>query len=298
MISLKQIKYALAVQKHLHFRKAAEECAVSQSAMSTALAEMERQLGFAVFERNNKKVFVTPIGEQALQKARAIQVEVNDLLRLVETQKSELSYPMSVGIIPTICPYLLPAVLPGLRDNYPDFNMRVIEDQSQQLVEKVRAGLIDTAIVALPYDVEGLLTFEFWQEDFFWVTHSSELPANTREIASNDIDQSRLILLQDGHCLKDHVLQACNMNSDQAHNLSATSLTTVSQLVSGKMGTTLIPQMALPGLVNNNRELAAVHLSEPGPHRRIAFIVRPNYTGVKNIEALITLFKLSLTKLY
>jgi len=212
MISLKQIKYALAVQKHLHFRKAAEECAVSQSAMSTALAEMERQLGFAVFERNNKKVFVTPIGEQALQKARAIQVEVNDLLRLVETQKSELSYPMSVGIIPTICPYLLPAVLPGLRDNYPDFNMRVIEDQSQQLVEKVRAGLIDTAIVALPYDVEGLLTFEFWQEDFFWVTHSSELPANTREIASNDIDQSRLILLQDGHCLKDHVLQSHSAN--------------------------------------------------------------------------------------
>ena len=294
MISLKQLKYALAVQKHLHFRKAAESCSVSQSALSTALSEMERQLGFEVFERDNKKVLITSIGEQVLEKAQAIQLQVDDLLKLAEMQKSVLSYPMSVGIIPTICPFILPMVLPPLRAQYPSFQMQVVEEQSHVLIDKVRSGEIDTAILALPYPTDGLLAFEFWQEDFFLVTHEEETPAGVTEVSSKDLEQSRLMLLKDGHCLKDQALSACHLESEEAHSLSATSLSTLIQLVIGKAGTTLIPEMALTQLVQNNAPLTSLRLLEPGPHRRIAFVVRPNYAGLKNIEALMDLFKLEL----
>ena len=126
MISLKQLKYALAVETHLHFRKAAEACSVSQSALSTALSEMERQLGFAIFERDNKKVLITPVGQQVLDKAKSISLQMEDLMRVSEAQKSVLSYPMSIGIIPTICPFILPIVFPELRAQYPEFEMNVV----------------------------------------------------------------------------------------------------------------------------------------------------------------------------
>ena len=296
MISLKQLKYALAVETHMHFRKAAEACSVSQSALSTALSEMERQLGFAVFERDNKKVLVTPIGKLVLEKAQEIHLQVDDLLKLAEAQKSILSYPMSVGMIPTICPFILPVVFPALRDAYPEFQMNVVEEQSQHLVDKVRSGEIDTAVLALPFATEGLLTFEFWSEDFFWVTHKDDVPPELTEVASSDIEQSKLMLLKEGHCLKEHALSACKANEEVSNGLSATSLTTLIQLVIGGAGTTLIPEMALKQLMQNNSPLKAMHLTEPGPHRSLAFVVRPNYAGLKNIEALMALFKAELAK--
>jgi len=291
MISLKQLRYALAVETHLHFRKAAEACAVSQSALSTALSEMERQLGVSVFERDNKKVLVTPIGQQVLQKAREIHLQVDDLMKLSEAQKKVLSYPMSVGMIPTICPFILPVILPAIREEYPDFRMDVVEEQSHNLVDQVRLGEIDAAILALPYSTEGLLTFEFWQEDFFLVAHNDQAPSDVAEVSSGDIDQSNLMLLKDGHCLKDHILSACNIKNEMSHNLGATSLSTLIQLVIGGAGTTLIPKMALTQLVQTNAPLKAMRLTEAGPHRRLAFVVRPNYAGLKNIETLMALFK-------
>jgi len=291
MISLKQLKYALAVESHLHFRKAAEACSVSQSALSTALSEMERQLGFTVFERDNKKVLVTSIGQQVLAKAREIHLQIDDLMKLAEAQKQALSYPMSVGIIPTVCPFILPVVLPKMREQYPGFQLNVVEEQSHQLLDKVRTGEIDTAILALPYSTDGLFTFEFWDEDFFWVTHHDDAIEGVTEVDSKDIDPSNLMLLKDGHCLKDHALSACNVQDDVSHSLGATSLSTLIQLVIGKAGTTLIPKMALNQLVQTNAPLKVMRLTEPGPHRRLAFVVRPNYAGLKNIETLMALFK-------
>jgi len=275
MISLKQLKYALAVETHMHFRKAAEACSVSQSALSTALSEMERQLGFSIFERDNKKVLVTPVGRQVLIKAQEIHLQVDDLLKLAESQKELLSYPMSVGMIPTICPFILPVVFPPLRETYPDFQMDVVEEQSQVLVDKVRSGEIDTAILALPFATEGLLTFTFWEEDFYWVTHEEEVTPDLTEVASSDIEQSRLMLLKEGHCLKEHALSACKANEEVLNGLSATSLATLIQLVVAKVGTTLIPEMALNQLLQSNSPLKAMRLKEPGPHRSLAFVVRP-----------------------
>jgi len=292
MISLKQITYILAVEKTLHFKKAAELCSVSQSALSTAITEMEKQLGFQVFERDNKKVLITPVGAECLKKAHSIKLQMDDLYQLGQALKAPLSYPMSVGTIPTIGPYLLPKVLPAVRHQYPDFQLRITEEQSHILVSKVRAGELDAAILALPFDIEGLLAFEFWQEDFYWVTHRDDELAQQAEITSAELRQSRLMLLKDGHCLKEHALAACKLPSTETDSsLASTSLNMLVQMVAGHIGTTLVPRMALEQLVTGNSELKATHLNEPGPHRKIAFITRPNYPSVKNIELLIQIFQ-------
>ncbi len=295
MISLKQITYILAVEKTLHFKKAAELCSVSQSALSTAITEMEKQLGFQVFERDNKKVMVTPIGAQCLQKAHNIKLQMDDLYQLGQALKAPLSYPMSIGSIPTIGPYLLPKVLPAVRNQYPDLQLRIIEDQSHILVEKVKNGELDAAILALPFDIEGLLSFKFWEEDFYWVTHCDDELAQQTEITSAELKQSNLMLLKDGHCLKDHALAACKLPPSTTDTiLASTSLNMLVQMVAGHMGTTLVPEMAIDQLISGNSELKATHLNESGPHRKIAFITRPNYPSVKNIELLINLFRMKL----
>tara|TARA_R110001592_G_scaffold227724_1_gene484020 strand:+ start:59271 stop:60176 length:906 start_codon:yes stop_codon:yes gene_type:complete len=292
MISLKQIHYALAVEKHLHFKKAAEECSVSQSALSTALSELEKQLGIQIFERDNKKVLVTPIGQAVLEKAHTIKMEVDDLYQLARSHNEPLSYPITLGVIPTIGPYLLPKVLPNLRKKFPDFQLRIIEDQSHVLVDKVRNGDIDTAILALPFSHDGLLAFEFWEEDFYWITQSDDAMAEREDINSDEINHSQLMLLKDGHCLKDHALSACKLQPSQTNQIFASSsLNTLIQMVAGRMGTTIVPEMALDQLVGNSNELHAVHLNETSPHRRIAFIVRPNFAGVSNIEKLMQMFR-------
>jgi len=292
MISLKQINYILAVEETLHFKKAAEMCSVSQSALSTAISEMEKQLGFQVFERDNKKVLITSVGEKCLQKAHSIKLQMDDLYQLGQALKAPLSYPMSLGSIPTIGPYFFPKVLPGVRNQYPDFQLRIIEEQSHVLVQKVKTGELDAAILALPYDIDGLLSFEFWEEDFYWVTHCDDPLIHGPEISSAELQHTRLMLLKDGHCLKDHALAACKLPSSKTdQSLASTSLNMLVQMVAGKMGSTLVPEMALDQLVMGNSELETSHLSEPGPHRKIAFITRPNYAGVKNIELLMQLFR-------
>jgi LysR family transcriptional regulator, hydrogen peroxide-inducible genes activator len=292
MISLKQINYALAVAKTLHFKKASELCSVSQSALSTAITEMEKQLGFQIFERDNKKVLITAVGEQCLKKAQLIKLQMDDLYQMGQALKAPLSYPMTLGIIPTIGPYLLPGVLPSVRQQYPNFQLSIIEDQSHVLVNKVKNGEIDTAILALPFDIEGLLAFEFWQEDFYWVTHCDDRRSLQTEITSAELVQSRLMLLKDGHCLKDHALAACKLSPAKTNSsLESTSLYMLIQMVAGHLGSTLVPAMALKQLLSGNDELKAVHLNEPGPHRKISFITRPNYPGVKNIELMIQLFR-------
>ncbi|MEM7405696.1 MAG: LysR substrate-binding domain-containing protein [Pseudomonadota bacterium] len=290
MISFKQITYALAVERHLHFRRAAEECSISQSALSTALSEMEKQLGFQVFERDNKKVLVTAMGQQVLDKARSIKVQMDDLHRLADAHRRPLSTPMSIGFIPTIGPFLLPVVLPELQSGYPDLELSVSEERSHLLVEAVRNGTLDAAVIALPYRVDGLLTFKFWEENFHWVTHLGDSKGDYDRIGADDIESARLMLLKEGHCLKDHALAVCKLTDVAPHSLGATSLATLVQLVAGSIGSTLVPQMALEPLIEVNPKVTSVPLSEPGPHREIAFIVRPNYPSLRNIELLMELF--------
>nr|QXF14448.1 hydrogen peroxide-inducible genes activator [uncultured bacterium] len=284
--------YALAVEKTLHFKKAADACHVSQSTLSSAILELEKQLNTTLFERNNKQVLITPLGQQLLDKAKQIKLSVDELTQITQANKQPLSTAMTIGVIPTIGPYLLPKVLPQVRKQYPNFELKIVEEQSHVLVDMVRTGEIDTAILALPYAIDGLLSFNFWQEDFYLVTHQDDCPSNNLEITSKELNTEKLMLLKDGHCLKDHALAACRIGDfKQSAEFSSTSLHTLIQMVAGKLGTTLVPKMALDQLLHNDSELSAVHLNEPSPHRNIDFIVRPNYLRTEEIRLLMAIFK-------
>ncbi len=298
MISLKQLCYALAVEKTLHFKKAAEACNVSQSALSTAITELEKQLGTTIFERNNKQVLVTNTGQLILDKAKKVKLELDGLMQISQIDKQPFSMPMSIGVIPTIGPYLLPKVLPEVRRQYPSFKLKIIEEQSQVLVNMVRNGDIDAAILALPYPIEGLMSFDFWQEDFYLVCHKDEIPKKTQEITSDELEVEKLMLLKDGHCLKEHALAACRLqHKKQYTDFDSASLHTLIQMVAGKLGTTLVPAMALDQLIYKESELRAIHLNEPSPHRKIALIIRPNYVRTGELTMLKDIFTKQLMSL-
>jgi len=289
MISIKQLHYALAVARRLHFKKAADDCFVSPSTLSNAITELENQIGFQIFERTNKKVLVTKLGEELLEKAIKIQLQIEDINKLGELQKAPLSSPMTIGIIPTIGPYLLPLILPKLKAKYPNLKLNLIENQSSYLIKKLNNGELDMAILALPYDLQGLLAFKFWKEDFYHVSHKNRKYTNF--IKAKEIDQSELMLLDDGNCLKNHVLKACKIDNKQNFSMEASNLSTLIQLVANNMGTTLVPTMSVKYLIGNNPELKKSLLKEPGPHRELAIIVRPTYIFTENITLLQKLFK-------
>jgi LysR family transcriptional regulator, hydrogen peroxide-inducible genes activator len=219
------------------------------------------------------------------------------LLQLSQANKPLFINPMTIGVIPTIGPYLLPKVLPEVRRQQPNFKLKIIEEQSQVLVDMVRSGDIDAAILALPFPIEGLMHFDFWQEDFYWVSHKDECPSQLKEITSEELEIDKLMLLKDGHCLKDHALAACSMqNNKQDTDFDSASLHTLIQMVAGKLGTTLVPQMALDQLIYDESEIRAIHLNEPGPHRTIALVIRPNYVRTNELTILRDIFSAELTK--
>ena len=294
MLTLKQIDYALSVAKNLHFKKAADECFISPSTLSNAITELETQLGVKIFERNNKKVIITSLGKEILVKAKKIKLEVQNIHELAQHNITGLCSSLSIGIIPTISPYFLPLVLPKLQKKFSDLRLKIEEGQSQILISRVKEGDLDMAILALPYDVQDLLSFKFWEEDFFWVSHSQNKNAGKPEIKASELEHSELMLLEDGHCLKDHILDACNLSDSSQYSFKASSLNTLIQLVKGKMGTTLVPKMALKELIGSRKNLSISHLDEPGPHREIALITRPNYAGMESAKMLVEFFRKTL----
>ena len=296
MITLRQLEFALAVAKHRHFKRAAEECSISQSALSLGIAELEKQLDTQIFERNNKQVLITPIGEELLERAQRIFSEINDLTTRAHSHQVPLSFPMTIGIIPTVAPYLLPKVLPNLKASHPEFELTVIEQQTERLIDQVRYGHIDTAIIALPYPLEGLHAFEFWAEDFFAILPEADAPIHSQTISGDALSKTNLLLLGEGHCLTDHVLSVCSLNKSEIKSgFSDASLNTLIQMSLAGMGTTLVPKMALDQ-IGGTRSVNAVPLAEPGPHRRLAFITRLNYARVNDVKLLSEIFKAGLSE--
>ncbi|MDC0962384.1 LysR family transcriptional regulator [Gammaproteobacteria bacterium] len=289
MFSIKQLNYALAVAKRLHFKKAADDCFVSPSTLSNAIAELENQIGFQIFERTNKKVIVTKLGLELLKKVETIQFHIEDIKNLGEKQKAPLSAPLTIGIIPTIGPYLLPLVLPKLKKYYPNLKLKILESKSSSLVQRVNDGDLDMAILALPYNLRGLLSFKFWEENFYYISHKNN--KYKKSLKAKDINFSELMLLDDGHCLKNHVLAACKINDNQQFSMEASSLATLIQLVANNMGSTLVPHMSVKHLINTNSKIKKAILNEPGPHRELAIIVRQTYTDIENVIFLKDIFK-------
>ena len=286
MISIKQINYAIAVAETLHFKKAAEQCFVSPSTLSNAITEMENQLGLKIFERDNKKVIVTNLGKSIIEKAKNIKNEIENISKLSELNSEPFSNSISLGIIPTIGPFLLPILLPRIKKDYPNLNLNIVEAQTDVLLKKISSGEIEMAIMALPFETSGYKVNKFWNENFFWITKKEDPRSNKTSIKAKDLDLSELIMLEEGNCLKDHILNACKIKNTSKITFNASTLSTSIELVKGGIGTTLVPEMAVTKLIADNPELSKIKLDEKGPHREIALISRQNYAGEREVKDL------------
>lgn len=268
--TLRQLEYAIAVAEHRHFRRAAEACHVTQPALSTQIGQLEETLGVRIFDRNRRKVHVTAAGEQILERARACLREAQELEALAGHLAHPGAGPLRLGIIPTVAPYLLPEFLPALREAHPGYEISLREDQTDALLAKLDAGEIDLAFLALPVPGDNRPVREIAVEPFVLVTPGDHPLATEGAVAEADLPGEDLLLLAEGHCLRDHALAACKLPPRGSEGpMHANSLSMLVQMVRNGMGITLLPAPAVPVEAASREGLALRRFREPQPSRML-----------------------------
>ncbi len=244
--TFRQMQYLVALDDHRNFAKAADSCAVTQSTLSAGLQDMEAVLGADLVDRTNRKlVRFTPTGEEVLKEARAIIRKMEQMTYRAQQQTKPLSWPLRMGVIPTIAPYLLPKLLKPLQDYFPDLELHIHEVRSAALVEKIHAGDLDFGIMAFPYDLKGLAEYPMITERFVCAAPTGHFGGRD-VLVMDDLRHEKLLLLEDGHCLRDHALAACKFRpTKELETFSASSLPTILQMVAQGYGVTMIPDMVV-----------------------------------------------------
>ena len=284
MITLRQLRYLAALARNRHFGKAAEECAVTQPALSMQIRELERELGVELVERRPGEVAVTETGSEVAQRADRILAATRDLVDFAR-HRDVLSGPLQLGIIPTLAPYLLPRLLPLLQKRYPALRLDVRETQTQVLVEELSGGALDCLLLALPIEASDIETTSLFDDRFLLATPASD-PLPKRRVTIQDVDQRRLLLLEEGHCLRDQALAFCAAKTrDAAASLGATSLATVMQMVANGYGVTLVPEIAAEVEVRDVR-IKLSRFAAPEPGRVIGLAWRRTSPRRKDFETL------------
>lgn len=271
-VSLRQLRYFEALARHGHFGRAADACAISQPALSMQIKELETALGTALIERSARRVRLTRFGEEVQLRAREILRSVDELGELAQAARGRLAGRLRIGMIPTIAPYLLPAVIGSLSREYPDLAVQVREALTSRLIEELRDGRIDGAIVALPVSEPSLTEVPLFDEAFLLARPAKDASA---PVPSNEmLREMKLLLLEEGHCFRDQALAFCNMQSTMPREvLDANSLATLMQMVHAGLGVTLIPEMAVE-LETRSAAVALTRFAEPQPSRTIGMIWR------------------------
>jgi len=285
--SLRQLSYFVALAKELNFTRAAEACYVGQSTLSAGLKELEDGLGIRLVERDRQNVALTPNGFEVLERAKAILASSEDLMDYARGASKSMTATIRLGVIPTIAPFLLPRVLPDIRERFPDLKITLREDLTANLLARLVDHQLDFALIALPYDVHGLLVKELFNDEF-WLVAQQDDPALAGKVVHLPAKMAeRLLLLEEGHCLRDHSLQACKRaDVRNAEGMEATSLLTLLQMVESGMGIALLPEMAIKGGLLNSTQLLARPLAAPAPKRVIALVARSSSARLEEFQAL------------
>jgi LysR family transcriptional regulator, hydrogen peroxide-inducible genes activator len=273
--TLKQLQYLVALEEQGHFGRAAEACAVSQSALSAGVRELETLIGITLVERTRRVVRFTPLGTRIAAKARRVLREAEELADLARAAGKPLSGELRMGVIPTIAPFLLPTLLPRLRRDWPDLKLYLREETSQAACDALQRGQLDCVLLALPFACGEAEAAPLFDDRLFVAFPPGEGDSAPAEVPPEAIDETRLLLLEDGHCLKDHALAACNRPELRAEAaMLGTSLHTLVQMVANGLGLTLVPEMALKaGLLDGTGAVARPLKAEHGS-RRIALLWR------------------------
>jgi len=273
--TLKQLRYLCAVSRFQHFGRAAESLHISQSTLSTAILELEQALSVKLVERSNKGVMLTAIGEDVVERSYIILTAVSDLMSLCDSSQGEFSSRMRFGVIPTIAPFLLPEILSGLRDKYPQFQLYIREDLSARLVHALQHGDLDLLLLALPFPADGVDTMRLFDDDFYLVFPNGHEIGQLPKLRSRDLKGRDLLLLEDGHCMRDHALEVCKLkNSDLQTPYQASSLNTIVQMVANGIGVSLLPKMGLEANLLSTTNVKSRAFDEPNISRQIGLMWR------------------------
>jgi LysR family transcriptional regulator, hydrogen peroxide-inducible genes activator len=274
MITLKQLRYLSALAVHRHFGRAAEACSVTQPALSMQIRDLERQLGVQLVERRPGDVVLTDIGIEVVERGQQILAEARDLVDFARHRRSVLTGRLVLGVIPTLAPYVLPRMLSTIQRSYPDLQIELRETQTRVLLDELARGELDAVMLALPLVDPDIETMELFQDPFLLAVPSTDTRSSTARVSPRDIEHDRLILLEEGHCLRDQALTFCaNARQNGTMGLGATSLATVMQMVANGYGVTLVPQIAVDVEVRDQR-VKLLRFAAPQPGRTVGLAWR------------------------
>jgi LysR family hydrogen peroxide-inducible transcriptional activator len=285
--TLRQLGYLVELAERLNFREAAEAQHVTQSTLSAGIKELESVLGVQLVERNKRHVRLTAAGEEVVARARALLAAAQDLADIARRAGEPLGGPLRLGVIPTIAPFLLPGLLPPLRKAYPSLKLYLREDLTERLLEQVQAGRLDFALIALPYDTGDMLVRELFVDEFWFVAREDDPLARAETVAVKAINPDAVLLLEEGHCLRNHAIEACGARGARSGSrMEATSLHTLIQMVEGRLGVTLLPEMTLKAGLLKGTRLVARPFAAQVPSRTVALAARRTTPQRRDFELL------------
>jgi LysR family hydrogen peroxide-inducible transcriptional activator len=278
----------VALADERHFGRAAERCYVSQPTLSAQIRKLEEYLGVTLVERQPKRVTLTETGEKVVERARRLLLEADAIVEVAKTDRDPLAGTLRLALIPTVGPYLLPEVARPLRRALPRLKLMLYEYQTGPLLEKLRDGELDLGLLALPVAIDGLATAELYEEPFTLAVPANHALATRERVRIADLEGETLLLLEDGHCLRDQALEVCSrIGVGEAGDYRATSLETLRQMVAAGHGVTLLPELAAAAPVGAARGLKVKPFARPAPSRTIGAVWRKSTTRGKAIEAVV-----------
>ena len=290
-MTLTELRYVIAVARERHFGKAADACFVSQPTLSVSVKKLESELGVVIFERGGGEITLTPIGEDIVQQAQRVLDAANQVKEIADQGRDPLRGPLRVGVIYTIGPYLLPRIIKSMIDRHPDMPLILQENFTVRLLEMMRTGEVDVAVLAEPFDETGLNTLPIYDEDFVVAVPKKHGWSKRKQISSVDLKQETMLLLGVGHCFRDQVLEVCPEAARFAANsagiqktFEGSSLETIRHMVAEGLGVTILPRMSVAS--DQDSLLAFIPFASPVPNRRIVLAWRKSYSRDRAIQAL------------
>jgi LysR family hydrogen peroxide-inducible transcriptional activator len=261
--TIKQLRYFVALTETEHFGRAAEVCFVSQSAFSNAIQELESLLEVQLVDRTNRSVTITSMGQQLATQARLCLRDVESLVEMARGQREPLTGELHLGVIPTIAPFVLPTALPKLRRKYPKLELYLHEDQSQRIYDRLMDGDLDVLLLALPYDMRGVEIMPLFEDRFALAYRHGTKRVDPDNYRFSRLDADSILLLEDGHCLRDHALAACKIrNTQKVRRIGASSILTLVEMVDADLGITFLPELARNSLILKNTRVRMKPLEE------------------------------------
>ena len=286
MVSLKQLKYFDAVARSRHFGKAAESCAVTQPALSMQIQELEKFLGVQLLERGRSGVMLTESGKEIAERAARVLADVRDIVDVARQQGNVLAGPLGFGVIPSVAPYILPQLLPMVRDTFPDLDLHIRESQTQTLVSELLDGQLDVLLLALPVDHPDIETVRLFDDRFLLAMASSHRMSDRVKATPDLLETEKLLLLEEGHCMRDQALAFCSLRRiENINTFGASSLSTLVQMVANGLGMTLLPELAVP-LESRRGDIQLMRFTDPEPQRVIGLAWRRSSPRKRHFEEL------------